>query len=97
MQNITFYIWLPIAIIQITLFSIFLLKLRNDKGNEETIDIIPITIYNGMAYWKNGSQLCRSKYRGDKTDMSRYEIVDILNSGIDPKDVIKILDSLENA
>lgn len=96
MQGITFYIWLPIAITQIILFSIFLFKLKNKPDVEETVDIVPITIYNGMAYWKNGSQLCRTKYCGKSTDISKYEVVDILDAGIDPKEVIGILESLEN-
>lgn len=94
MQPWMFFVWVFIASIQIILFLNFLIKLKDDK-KEETIDIIPIIVYNGMVYWKHGSQLCRTK-NSKNIDMSIYEVVDPLNSDMNPKDIIYILEALEN-
>lgn len=98
MDQTLFYIWLCIASIQIVLFTIYLIKHNSKNGTEahESIDIVPLSIYNGMAYWKEGSHLCRTPYSGKNTDMSNYEVIDPLNSDMSPAEVIGILESLEN-
>lgn len=92
MQPWMFFVWVFIASIQIILFFNFL---KNSKKNDNSIDIIPLVVYNNMVYWKNGSQLCRTK-NSKNIDISQYEVVDPLNSDISPIDVLDILEALEN-
>ena len=97
-MKIEFIIWLPIALTQITLFSIFLLRSR--KGNqvvEETIDIIPIYVYKGMKYWKEKRELMVAPYNNSSTDVRQGSKVDQLNSGLLPTEMFEIIDQLEKA
>lgn len=94
MQPWMFFVWVFIASTQIIIFLNFLFTLKNNK-KEESFDIVPVIVYNGMVYWKNNSQLCRTKNSKD-LDMSIYEVVDPFNSGMNPKDIIEILEALEN-
>jgi hypothetical protein len=97
-MKIEFIIWLPIALTQITLFSIFLLRSR--KGNqvvEETIDIIPIYVYKGMMYWKENSELMVAPYNNSSIDVRQGSKVDQLNSGLLPTEMFEIIEQLEKA
>ena len=97
-SGLAFSIWIPIAITQITLFSIFLFKSKNNKQTiEESLDIIPIYVYNGMAYWKEKENLVRAKYENCSVDTNRKKRVDHLNSDLLPSEIMEIIEGLENA
>jgi hypothetical protein len=93
-----FLIWIPIAITQIILFSIFLFKCKNsEQVVEETIDIIPIYVYNKMAYWKQKDSLMRAPYRNSSIDVDSGSKVDELNSDLLPSEIMEIIAGLEKA
>jgi hypothetical protein len=92
MDYIPFFVWLCIAIIQIVLFSIFIFK---KEKTDKAIDMYPIILYNNMVYWKDGRTIKRTKYSGNKFNISKYEIIDPLNCDINPKNMIEILEKLE--
>ena len=80
MSNAMFFIWLAIAMTQITLFTIYLVKRNKTEIIEEKVDIIPICNYNGKTYWLDGSNLYRED-RGTVTmDTKKAERIDQLNS-----------------
>jgi hypothetical protein len=91
-----FLIWIPIAITQIILFSIFLFKYKNsEQVIEESIDIIPIYVYNKMAYWKQKDILMRAPYRNSSIDIGSGSKVDQLNSDLLPSEIMEIIAGLE--
>ena len=93
-----FAIWIPIALTQITLFTIFLIKsTRKTEAIEETIDIIPIYVYNSMAYWKQKDSLMRAPYSDSSIDVDRGSPVDQLNSDLLPSEIMEIIAGLEKA
>jgi hypothetical protein len=93
-----FAIWIPIALTQITLFTIFLIKSKTStEVIEETIDIIPIYVYNNMAYWKQKDSLMRAPYRDSSVDVDRGSSVDQLNSDLLPSEIMEIIAGLEKA
>jgi hypothetical protein len=97
-MRIEFIIWVPIALIQITLFSIFLFRSR--KGNEapeETIDIIPIYVYKGKAYWKESGYIMVAPYNNSSIDVKQGSRVDQLNSGLLPSEMFDVIEQLEKA
>jgi hypothetical protein len=87
-----FFIWLGIAIVQITLFSIFLFK----KDTKQTIDIIPTVNYNNMTYWKEKDSLYREKTNSITMNKMNAERVDQLDSGLNPSELIYIIKLLED-
>lgn len=97
-SQLAFAIWIPIALTQITLFTIFLIKsTRKTEVVEETIDIIPIYVYNSMAYWKQKNNLMRAPYIDSSIDVDSGSIVDQLNSDLLPSEIMEIIAGLERA
>lgn len=92
MSSLMFFIWLGIAIVQITLFSIFLFK----KDTKQTIDIIPTVNYNNMTYWKEKDSLYREKTNSITMNKMNAERVDQLDSGLNPSELIYIIKLLED-
>lgn len=97
----TFIIWMVIAISQVILFSFFLGKMSRDKtkdeNSEETIDIIPVANYNDMTYWLEDRVLYREHRSSVTMNKSRAEVVDQLNSGLNPNEIIYIINLLEDS
>lgn len=97
-SQLAFLIWTPIALTQIILFTIFLFKSINKTVVvEETIDIIPIYVYNRMAYWKQKNNLMRAPYTDSSIDIDSGSVVDQLNSDLLPSEIIEIISGLERA
>lgn len=97
-MRIEFIIWLPIALVQMTLFSIFLLQSRkSNQVIEETIDIFPIYVYKGMMYWKENGDIMVAPYSNSSTDARQVSKVDQLNSGLLPTEMFEIIEQLEKA
>lgn len=97
-MNLMFAIWIPIALTQIILFTIFLTKSKNrTEVTEETIDIIPIYVYNSMAYWKEKDSLMRAPYKDSSVDINRGSAIDQLNSDLLPSEIMEIIAGLEKA
>lgn len=93
-----FAIWISIALTQIVLFTIFLIKSQNKtEVIEETIDIIPIYVYNRMAYWKQKDNLMRAPYRNSSIEIDKGSSVDQLNSDLLPSEIMEIIAGLEKA
>lgn len=92
----TFIIWMAIAITQIVLFSFFLGKMSKDN-KEETIDIIPVANYNNMTYWMEDKVLYREHCSSVTMNSSKAETVDQLNSGLNPDEIIYIINMLEES
>ena len=97
-SQLAFAIWIPIALTQITLFTIFLIKsTKTTEVVEETIDIIPIYVYNSMAYWKQKNSLMRAPYTDSSIDVEDGSVVDQLNSDLLPSEIMEIIAGLERA
>jgi hypothetical protein len=97
-SSTAFAIWIPIALTQIILFSIYLFRSKNKEYVvEETIDIIPIYVYNNMAYWKQNGNLVRAPYRNSEVDTNMGQRVDQLNSDLLPSELMEIIEGLEKA
>ena len=100
-SQLAFALWIPIALTQITLFTIFLIKSINKtevtEVIEETIDIIPIYVYNSMAYWKQKNSLMRAPYTDSSIDVEDGSVVDQLNSDLLPSEIMEIIEGLERA
>lgn len=98
-SSLAFAIWIPIALTQIILFVIYLTKNKEKTTEiiEETIDIIPIYVYNGMAYWKDRGNLMRAKYLNSSVNIDTGQKVDQLNSDLLPSELMEILEGLEKA
>lgn len=98
-MDFTFFIWLIIAIIQITLFSFYLGKMNYFNNKEiasENIDIIPICNYNGHTYWLEDGSLYRENTKMVTMNKKRAERIDQLSSkDLNPSEIIYILDLLE--
>lgn len=95
-----FFIWIVIACTQITLFSIYLVKM-NKWGKEEiiheSIDIIPVVNYNGKTYWIEESSLFREDVHLVTMNKSKAEKIDQLNStDLNPSEIIYIIDLLKD-
>lgn len=97
-MRIEFMIWLSIALIQITLFSIFLLRSRkSDQVIEETIELILIYVYKGMMYWKENGDIMAAPYSNSSINARQGSKVDQLNSGLLPTEMFEIIEQLEKA
>ena len=97
-MRIEFIIWVPIALTQIILFSIFLYRSRKgEQISEETIDIIPIYVYKGKAYWKEKGDIMVAPYNHSSIDVRQGSNVDQLNSGLLPSEMFDIIEQLEKA
>lgn len=92
MNSPMFFIWLVVAMTQIALFTRFILK---KNSVEESIDIVPVLIYNNNAYWKQDNILVYANYANGEID-KKYKKVDQKNfSEVSPLEVIYILEELE--
>ena len=100
-MNLTFFIWLLVAIIQITLFSFYLGKMSTIKKKEtieKTVDIFPICNYNGQMYWIEDKELYREDIKSPTMDKDKAEKVDQLDSkDLSPSEIIYIINMLEDA
>lgn len=98
-MDTTFFVWIIIAITQITLFAFYLGKMNSWNKKEfftETVDIIPICNYNGNTYWLNEGFLYREKSSMVTMDKKKAEKIDQLNAkDLSPSEIIYILDLLE--
>ena len=93
-----FMIWIPIALTQIILFSIFLSRFKKEpEVFEESIDIIPMYIYNNMVYWKQDTSLMRAPYSKSSVDINKALKIDQLNSDLLPSELMEIIKKLEKA
>lgn len=99
-MDFTFFVWLLVAIIQITLFSFYLGKMSKSDKQEifhETIDIVPICNYNGKTYYLENGSLYRENVGMVTMDKRNAEEIDQLNSkDLNPSEIIYILDLLED-
>lgn len=93
MPDYTFFIWIPIALIQIVLFSIFLFK---GNKNDKSVDIIPIVNYNNMTYWKDDKHLYREKVGSMTMSKRNAQVVNQLESGLNPSELMYIIKLLED-
>lgn len=98
-MDFTFFVWLIVASIQITIFAFYLGKMNSWNKKEiitETVDIIPICNYNDNTYWLNDGFLYREKSSMVTMDKKRAEKIDQLNAkDLSPSEIIYILDLLE--
>lgn len=95
MSNVMFFIWLAIALTQITLFTIYLVKRNKTEIIEEKVDIIPICNYNGKTYWLDGSNLYREDRSMVTMDTKKAERIDQLNSkDLSVSEVIFIVETI---
>lgn len=83
MSNQMFFIWVCIALTQITLFTIYMIKINKTEIIEKKVDIIPICNYNGKTYWLEGSNLYREDIGKASIEAEKAEKIDQLN----PKDL----------
>ena len=100
-MDFTFLVWLFVAMIQISLFSIYLVKMSKWGKQEiisETVDIVPVCNYNGKTYWLDQGNLYRETNGIVTMNKSRAEKIDQLSSkDLSPAEVIYILELLEEA
>lgn len=100
-MDITFFVWLIVAIIQIALFSFYLGKINGFSNKEEyvkTVDIIPVCNYNGYTYWLEESSLYRENTKSATLDKKNAEKIDQISSkDLSPAEVIYILQLIEEA
>jgi len=67
------------------------------KKRSNSLDIIPIFIYNGQAYWKVDEKVYRSKVVNGQIDLDNNEYVDPVNLyDIDQIDYLLITQELED-
>ena len=95
MSNAMFFIWMCIALTQITLFTIYLVKRNKTEIIEEKVDIIPVCNYNGKTYWLEGSNLYRQDINKATMNIRDAERVDQLNSNdLSVSEVIFIVETI---
>ena len=90
MPDYAFFIWIAIALIQIVLFSIFLFR------SNKNVDIFPVVNYNNMTYWKDGNNLYRESANSTTLDKDRAQLVNHLDSGLNPSELMYIIKLLED-
>lgn len=67
------------------------------KKNLEKLDILPIFIYNGKAYWKDNESIYRCNIIDGQMDLKQSEHVDPINLyDIDQIDYLLITQELED-
>lgn len=90
-----FFVWLFIALTQITIFTIFLIKINKSEIIEENVDIVPICNYNGKVYWLDGSNLYREDIKKVTMDTKKAERIDQLNPGdLSVSEIIFIVETI---
>lgn len=95
MSNAMFFIWMCIALTQITLFTIYLVKRNKTEIIEEKVDIIPVCNYNGKTYWLEGSNLYRQDINKVTMNTRDAERIDQLNSNdLSVSEVIFIVETI---
>jgi hypothetical protein len=94
-MSIQFAIWLPIAIIQITLFSYFLIKNRSNFDEKQDIDLVSIVVYNDFVYWQENNNLLRAQKRNNGINPKTINVIDMLNSDLLPSEIMHIIEELE--
>lgn len=95
MSSPMFFIWLCIAVTQIIIFTIFLIKINKSEITEESVDIVPVCNYNGKTYWLDGSNLYREDIRRVTMDTKKAERIDQLNPGdLSVSEIIFIVETI---
>ena len=80
------------------LMSIYIaISLYTWKKRSNNLDIVPIFIYNGQAYWEVDKKVYRSKVVDGQIDLDSNEYVDPVNLyDIDQIDYLLITQELED-
>lgn len=80
-------------ILMIVYSSIFIYRWRKSS---ESLDILPIFIYNGLGYWKKDEKVYRCQIINGQMDLKNEEYVDPINLfDIDQIDYLLITQELE--
>lgn len=85
-----FFVWLLVMVVYASLAFYRMQRERN-------VDILPIYIYNGLAYWKKDNVIYCSEINNNSIDIKTAHIVDPLNlKNIDQVDYLFIHQELED-
>ncbi len=96
MNGVYFFVWSFFVSIQIIVFSIYTYKMFFSKNDEKEIELLPVCLFNGKAYWKEERDLYSAPHVNNKTQIKNKKKIDQLETrDLSPKDLMLILDELE--